>query len=290
MAKKDITLVLSSGAALGLAHIGSIEVIEKHFNIKAIVGTSMGSIVGGLYACGFTSSDMVKLVKDLSTIDYIGLVRIGLPGGSLLETKWLEKFLIDKTEGKLIEDLPIPYAAIAFDIRNRRSVIINKGPVGAAMTASSIVPFVFEPFHTGDHSLFDGAIEYPLPLSFAKIFSKNRPIVAVSCLPDIKPEAQQIEITRLDKDKACEEGYLRTSVKLSSYAQAVQALSQVVYHKPFLYINNYAQYWKEWEMDEVENFYQFGKDAAEKAIADIETNLFDIIKTRFDSFLQARFK
>ncbi|MFP4460429.1 MAG: patatin-like phospholipase family protein [Candidatus Zixiibacteriota bacterium] len=289
--KRDVTLVLSSGAALGLAHIGTIAVLEKCFNIKAIIGTSMGAIVGGLYACGFSPNDMVDLVKDINAIDYIGLLKIGLPGKALLDTKWLERYLLKHTDNKKIEDLEMPYAAIAFDINNSHSVVMRKGPIGSAMAASSCVPFMFEPFKTGNHILFDGAVEYPLPINFAKIFSKYRPIVAVSCLPEIKENAEEITVTNFDRSIDLDESYIRKSFKLGSYTQAAQALSQALYHKPFLYVNNYAKNLKEWELDKVESFYNIGKNAAEKAIEKNEedANIFDYLREKFEDFMQLHF-
>ncbi len=282
--RRKIALVLSGGAALGLGHIGAIEVIEKHFDIECIIGTSMGSMVGGFYLAGYKPIDMVELVTNLGPIEYFGLFKKGLPGSPILDSKWMHKYLLQKTDCKNIDELNKPYAAVAFDILRRRTVVITKGPLASAMCASSGVPLVFEPFESRGHVLMDGGIEHALPLAFAHIFDKSLDVVAVSALPEIGETPEEIELGNYEKCKGFKQNYLYTSLRTGVYNQSALALQAVLYYKPHLYINVNAEGLRSWEMNKVREFYEVGRLRAEKAIEMKKSNenWMDNLRERFD--------
>ncbi len=244
--KRKIVLVLSGGAALGLGHIGALDVIEREFDIQCIIGTSMGSIVGGLYLSGMKPVEMVEMVANLGAIEYLGLFKVGLPGTGVLDIKWLDKYLTQKTGGVRIEELPKPYAAISFDILRRKTVVITKGPLASAMCASSCVPLAFEPFESKGHVLMDGGTEHALPRSFADVFYKSLDVVAVSALPEIGEKPDEIELASYDKNKGFKQNYLYTSLRTGVYNQSAQALQSVLYYKPYLYVNVNAEGLRSW--------------------------------------------
>ncbi len=165
MKSKEVALVLSSGGARGLAHIGAIEALLEHgFVIKSIAGTSMGALVGGVYACGnlpafrdfFTrlgKMDVIRLM-DLA-INKQGIIR-----GERVFTE-MKQFVAEIN----IEDLPIPFTAIATDITNHREVIFRHGSLLDAIRASSAVPNVLHPIIREQSLLVDGGIVNPLPLN-----------------------------------------------------------------------------------------------------------------------------
>jgi NTE family protein len=163
-----IALVLSSGGARGIAHIGVIEELEKAgYEITSIAGTSMGSVVGGLYAMGklqeykewllqVTKMDIIKFL-DL-TIGHGGLVK----GEKIVQV--LEGFIGDAS----IENLLIPYTAVAVDIHRHEEVIFTTGSLMKAIRASISIPTVFLPV-SYDHSyLVDGGVLNPLPIDVVK--------------------------------------------------------------------------------------------------------------------------
>ena len=287
MAKQDITLVLGGGSALGLAHIGVIEVIEQHFNIKAIIGSSAGAVVGGLYLSGNSSEQIISMVKNLSLVEYVGLLRLGIGGNGLLDGKWLEKYFREKTFDKNIEDLEIDYGAIAFDVNNLETVIITKGPLCSAMRASSSLPLVFEPFHTEDRILMDGGVEYPLPIAFSKYFNLRRPVIAVNVLPEIGKRPKRFEITDYFKKKEAKESFIFTSLQSGIYNQASMALSSVLHFKPFMYIDANLPSYTSLDFKYVEKFYEHGKKVTKLAIANIPEgkSMFDSIREHLDNYL-----
>jgi NTE family protein len=161
---KNVALALSSGGARGIAHIGVIEELESQgYNITSIAGTSMGSVVGGVYALGklqeykewllhFTRMDIIKFL-DL-TIGHGGLVK----GEKIVQV--MEGFIGDVK----IEDLAISYAAVAVDIRRHREIVFTSGSLMKAIRASISIPTIFLPV-SYDHSfLVDGGVLNPLPL------------------------------------------------------------------------------------------------------------------------------
>lgn len=158
-----INLVLGSGGARGFAHIGVIhELQDRGHEIVGISGTSMGSLIGGVLAAG-TLDEFYAEVRQLSPSDLRRLAdwTLGAPGLIRLQRVMneLHNFLGDTR----IEDLPIPYAAVATDIESLREVWFNSGPLIAAIRASIAIPAVFTPVRIGGRLLVDGGLLNPLP-------------------------------------------------------------------------------------------------------------------------------
>lgn len=160
-----VALTLGSGGARGMAHMGVIQWLEEHdFEIVSISGSSIGALVGGIYAagklplyrdwvCGLERSNILKLL-DLS------FSRTGIFKGERIMSH-LKGMLGDV----LIEDLPIPYTAVATDINRERAVWLNEGSLFDAIRASIAVPTVFTPhFHQGLW-LVDGGLVDPVPVA-----------------------------------------------------------------------------------------------------------------------------
>lgn len=168
-AKQKVSLVLSGGGARGIAHIGAIEVVEEMgFEIASIAGTSMGAVVAGVYALGkmeaykqwLCSLDKLKV---FSLVDFSfssqGLVR----GDKLFNIT--KQFILDAN----IEDLDIPFAAVAADIIHRKEVVFTSGSVFDAVRASIAIPTIFTPVKTEDGGLLvDGGIINNIPISHVK--------------------------------------------------------------------------------------------------------------------------
>ncbi len=166
--KQKVALVLSGGGARGIAHIGVIEVLQKQgFEITSIAGTSMGSLVGAVYALGklpefkkwMCSLDKLKVFKLIDfTFSSQGLIK----GDRVLNT--IKQFVGDCN----IEDLPIPYAANATDILNNKEVVFTKGDVFDAIRASIAIPLVITPVKTKNGLLGDGGVINNVPVSNVK--------------------------------------------------------------------------------------------------------------------------
>ncbi len=165
--KKHVTLVLSMGGARGIAHIGVIEeLLAQGYEITSIAGSSMGAMVGAMYAtdkleackewlCTWNKRKMWQLA-DLS-LSHDGLVK----GDRFIREL---KGLLPEMN---IEDLPLPYVALATDLVSEQEVRFDRGNLFDAIRASISIPMLFRPFRRGEQRLVDGGILNPLPLNHA---------------------------------------------------------------------------------------------------------------------------
>ena len=161
----EISLVLGSGGARGYAHIGVIEELEAQgFAIRSIAGSSMGALVGGVYAAG--KLDVYRdWARSLQRFDVLRLLDWTLSGGGFIKGDRIIgvlRHLIGDTD---IEDLPIPYTAVAVDLDVQREVWFSRGPLFDAIRASIAIPTLLRPYHYQGRLLVDGGLLNPLPVS-----------------------------------------------------------------------------------------------------------------------------
>ena len=194
--KQKVSLVLSGGGARGIAHIGVIEELkQQNFEIVSLTGTSMGALVGGIYALGKLDEfrnwlfelDKLKIFK---LFDY-SFSSQGLIKGDRVINE-LHKFIPDKK----IEDLKIIYSAVAVDILNKKEVVFKKGSTFEAMRASIAIPTVFTPIKKANTLLVDGGVLNNIPINHAKR-SHGDLLIAVNVnanTPLYKPELLKEEI------------------------------------------------------------------------------------------------
>jgi len=165
MTKKTISLVLGSGGARGYSHIGAIEELEKSgYKIASISGSSMGALIGGLYACG-KLEEYKKWVLSLDTLDIIKLIDFSLSKKGIIQGDKVFKIVEKMIGDVLIEDLPISYTAVATDIIKQKEVWIQKGSLLDAVRASIAIPTIFTPKEISGRYLVDGGILNPLPIA-----------------------------------------------------------------------------------------------------------------------------
>jgi NTE family protein len=162
---KSVSLVLSSGSARGVAHIGVIEELEHQgFEIKSIAGSSMGALVGGIYASG--KMDVFKnWICNLDKKSVLNLVDFTLSSTGLVKGEKIIQELLKMIPDVNIEALPIPFRAIATDIKNRKEVIFEGGSLFEAIRASISIPTIFKPFQYNEMILIDGGVLNPIPIN-----------------------------------------------------------------------------------------------------------------------------
>ena len=162
---KTVSLVLGSGGARGLAHIGVIHWLEENdFKIKSIVGCSIGAVIGGIYAAG-KLDEYEQWVRSITKVDIVTLLDLSWEKSGLVRGDKLINTLIDLVGEQLIEDLPISYTAVAADIKGQKEIWIKSGSLFDAMRASFAIPLLFTPFKYKGVDLVDGGVLNPVPIA-----------------------------------------------------------------------------------------------------------------------------
>ncbi len=165
MARNRVALALGSGGARGYAHIGVIaELEERGYEIVGIAGSSMGALVGGLQAAG-KLDDFAEWAKSLTQRAVLRLLDPKITAAGVLRAAKILDAVRDILGEVTIEDLPIPYTAVATDLIAGKSVWLQRGPVDAAIRASIAIPGVITPHILDGRLLADGGILDPLPMA-----------------------------------------------------------------------------------------------------------------------------
>ncbi len=165
---KDIALVLSSGGARGLAHIGVIEELEAMgYNITSIAGCSMGALIGGFYAAGKLEAfrDWMKTIDRRKMMD---LSDFSLSLSHIVKGDRIIEAMKEVVSDINIEDLPIPYCAVSTDWEHGEEVVFCNGSLFEAIRASISLPSFFDPVRKDGRILIDGGVINPLPLNRVK--------------------------------------------------------------------------------------------------------------------------
>lgn len=162
---KNLSLVLGSGGARGLAHIGVIRALEEHgYRIRSIAGCSMGALVGGIHAAG-KLADYEAWVRGIDKFDIFSILDFSIGRGGLVQGKKLMATLRELVGETLIEELPVSFTAVAADIVREREVWISRGPLFDAVRASISMPLFFTPVKVNGVTLIDGSVFNPVPIA-----------------------------------------------------------------------------------------------------------------------------
>jgi NTE family protein len=165
MTNKTVSLVLGSGGARGLAHIGVIHWLEENgYEIRSISGASMGALIGGIYACGKLDT-YEKWVRAITKLQIVKLLDISWGKQGLVEGDRIIDTLKDLIGDRKIEDLPIRYTAVASDVKREKEVWLKSGSVFDAIRASISLPLFFTPYDMNGVKLLDGGILNPVPIA-----------------------------------------------------------------------------------------------------------------------------
>ena len=189
---KSISLVLGSGGARGLAHIGVIRWLEENdYQINSVSGSSIGALVGGIYAAG-KLDEFEKWAKGIRRLDIVSLLDISWKKSGLIKGEKLIENLVDLVGDQKIEDLSIPYTAVAVDIKKEKELWIRSGSLFDAIRSSISIPLFFTPFHNNGMDLIDGGVLNPVPI--APTFSDDTDMtIAVNLEGPVTKKKVQIE-------------------------------------------------------------------------------------------------
>lgn len=163
--QQSVSLVLGSGGAKGLAHIGVIRWLEKNgYRIASVSGSSIGALIGGIYAAG-KLDEYESWVRAIKKSDIVTLMDISWGRGGLIKGDKIINTLTRLVGDQQIEQLPIRFTAVATDIRSQREVWLNSGSLFEAIRASISMPMFFTPVQLDGLTLIDGAVLNPVPIA-----------------------------------------------------------------------------------------------------------------------------
>jgi len=211
--KKSVALVLSSGGSKGLAQIGVINELGKHgFQISSVSGSSIGSVIGGLYAMG-KLPEFTEWVKTLDRKTIWGLMDFTLTTHGLLKGEKvfdkMKTFIADMT----IEEMNIPFVAVATDLLNEEEVVFNTGSFYEAIRASIAIPTIITPAKYKDTILIDGGVLNPIPIEQVAR-SNNDILVVVNLYGNKKAGFEKTGLSEKNENSSKLNGLLKTLTKL----------------------------------------------------------------------------
>lgn len=161
-----VALVLGAGASRGFAHIGVLKVLESNkIPLHMIVGTSVGSFVGSIYAYGYNAFQLQKMSFSIEKGDIVDLT---IPDNGFVKGERLEEFINRTVDNTSMENFRIPFYAVATDIQKGQEVVFGKGSTGTAVRASCSIPGIFRPVKIEDKTYVDGGLVSPVAVDAAR--------------------------------------------------------------------------------------------------------------------------
>ena len=180
-----IGLALGSGAARGLTHIGVLKVLEKTgTRIDAIAGTSIGAVIGALYAAGVPVSQMEEVARNVDWRQLARLLDPTLPTSGLIDGRKVTRFMAELLPVRTFEELKIPLAVVATDVETGEMLIIKKGNLLLALQAAIAFPGIFTPVRFGDRFLVDGGLCNPVPADVVRELGADS-VIGVCAIPEV---------------------------------------------------------------------------------------------------------
>jgi NTE family protein len=166
-----IAVVLGAGASKGFAHIGVLKVLESHkVPIHMVVGTSVGSFVGSLYAYGYNPYELQTFAFSLQKDDMADYI---IPDNGFIKGEKLENFVNQKVKYTSIDKFKTPFYAVATNIATGEEMVFGRGNPGKAVRASCSIPGIFNPVVIGDKSYVDGGVVSPVAIDVARRFGAD---------------------------------------------------------------------------------------------------------------------
>jgi NTE family protein len=216
--KNTVALALGGGGARGYAHIGAIRSLEaRGLEITAIAGTSMGAVIGALYAAG-KLAEFEKWARKLTYLDVVGLMDFSMGKSGAIKAERILNVVDKMLEGIRIEQLPIPFTAVATDLLDNKEVLFNSGPTALALRASVAIPGVITPVMIDGKLLGDGGMVNPVPVSPLKN-ARARRIVAIDLAQGRLISPFEKEITEHFITRAVKDTVLASRTKVADVAK-----------------------------------------------------------------------
>lgn len=287
---RDVALVLSSGGARGLAHIGAIEELEAQgYRIRSIVGCSMGAIIGGMYAAG----KLAEYKEWMQTIDkkkILSLLDITFSLDHLVKGEKIIEAMKEIVPDVKIENLPIPFKAIATDWEKGQEVVFSKGSLYEAIRASISMPLFFDPVKRGGTTFVDGGILNPLPLNISKDMPSDI-VVAVNVSgtgekggqrPEVKGLRSKVKGQRSKTQTALDflssllpdepdVNYFTMSQRLFRLMIQKNAALNIQLYKPDILVDIPMELFGPFEYDHVDKISAYGREKMREALNEVKS-------------------
>jgi NTE family protein len=200
-----IGLALGAGAARGWSHIGVLrELAEQGIHPDIVAGTSIGAVVGGCFAAG-RLDQIEAFARSLTRRRVFTLMDLSFSGASLITGERLKSSLDHELGETTIEELTMPFAAVATEVGTGHEVWLQRGPLAQAIRASYALPGIFEPVRVGDRWLFDGALVNPVPVTVCRALGAEF-VIAVNVTADTMYRARVIRDDPMAQKRAAEAG------------------------------------------------------------------------------------
>ncbi len=176
---KEVSLVLSGGAAKGIAHIGVLKALEElNIKVKRLSGTSAGAIVSVFYAYGYSPEDMLEI---LESVNWFKLFKLKAPRLGLIGWERAHKFLMEYIKAERLQELKKPVSLCAVDLYTGKPIYFSEGELAPILFGSCAIPGIFEPIRYKNYLLIDGGIMNNLPVEPCE--KHKEPIICVDVLP-----------------------------------------------------------------------------------------------------------
>lgn len=191
-----VGLALGGGGARGFAEVGVIRALEREkVPIDLIVGTSVGSLIGALYADTGKSLDLEFSALTVTNEDLFDYKALAILSGGFVKGDRLEEFLRARLKNQNIESMALPFAAVATELRTGATVVFSRGPAARAVHASAAIPGVFVPVTIDGRIFVDGGVTDPVPADVARTLGADVVIaVAIPSVVPTKPPSSPIEV------------------------------------------------------------------------------------------------
>jgi len=255
MNKKKVSVVLGSGGARGITHIGVLKyLLENNYEIDEVVGCSIGSLIGAAFAEGKIDA-LGEWMSKLTKTDVFRLMDFSNPRFGLLKGDKVLNSLQEVFQDNKIEDLKIKYSAIATDLINEREVVFREGSIYNAIRASIAIPAVFKGVNVENSFLVDGGVLNPLPINHVQ--NKDNLVIAVN-LDGIPTVDSLVDYNRLSSIGILTESYRIMRRKLS--------LLNIQLYKPDFLINIPNNISGVWDFDRSSYLIDKGYDLAKQTM------------------------
>ena len=288
-----VGLVLGGGGARGYAHIGVIRELESRgYIISSVSGTSMGALVGGIWAAG-KLEEYCDWVSQLEYFDLVKLLDVSLGDPGFIKGNKLFDIIRNIVGNVSIESLPVPFTAVATNLRSRKEVWFQKGDLVTAIRASSAIPSLFSPVNINGQLMVDGGVLNPLPMAPSRSSFADF-ILAVDLLGKEMPEEdvlgsnmqEDLEESWLDKiwpanknDNKSKERKISQSMSIVNILyQSMEVMQEslgrykIAGHPPDILVSipkNICRFYDFHKFDRIESI---GREFAEKAIDNWESD------------------